>query len=106
RRQMLYPVLDPEGAMIGIVTRGMLESAAYRGENDQPLGQLSLDPYVTYPEETLRAAATDMAAHDVNKMPVVDREDPRRVLGIVTLTMLLEGRLKDLHEARRSERIL
>jgi hypothetical protein len=39
-------------------------------------------------------------------MPVVDREDGHKVLGIVSLPQLLEGRLRDQQEARERERVL
>jgi CBS domain-containing protein len=47
-----------------------------------------------------------MAAQAVDRMPVVDRSDDTRVVGLITLTMLLAGRLRDLQEARESERVL
>ncbi|WP_199257068.1 chloride channel protein [Tomitella fengzijianii] len=106
RRQMLYPVVDGQDNLVGVVTSGMLETAAYRGESDELLSELAVAPIVTHPEETLRSAAMSMTEHEVTKMPVVDRERPQRVLGIVTLPMLLAGRQKDLDEARTTERVL
>jgi CBS domain containing-hemolysin-like protein len=47
-----------------------------------------------------------MAANEVDRMPVVDRDDPNRIVGMISLTMLLAGRLKDLREERDSERVL
>jgi hypothetical protein len=61
---------------------------------------------VTHADETLRAVVSRMAGHEVDKMPVVDRDDPGRIVGIISLTMLLAGRVKDLQEARDSERVL
>jgi hypothetical protein len=39
-------------------------------------------------------------------MPVVARDGSGRIVGMISLTMLLAGRLKDLQEARDSERVL
>jgi len=39
-------------------------------------------------------------------MPVMDRHDPGRILGMISVPMLLAGRLRDLREARDSERVL
>ncbi|MGH2929810.1 MAG: CBS domain-containing protein, partial [Solirubrobacteraceae bacterium] len=64
------------------------------------------NPVVSYTNETLRAVATRMAGNEIDRMPVVDRDDPRRVVGLVSLTMLLAGRLKDLEEDRDTERVL
>ena len=61
---------------------------------------------MTHPDHTLRTVATQMAAQAVDRMPVVDRDDPTRVVGMITLTMLLAGRLRDLQEARDTARVL
>ena len=39
-------------------------------------------------------------------MPVVARDDPTRIIGMITLTLLLAGRLRDLQEARDTARVL
>jgi CBS domain-containing protein len=39
-------------------------------------------------------------------MPVLDRDDAGRVVGIVTLPQLLTGRSRDQQEARERERVL
>ena len=61
---------------------------------------------VTHPDEILRTVATAMAAHGIDRMPVVSRDDPRRIVGLVSLTMLLAGRLRTLQHARDAERVL
>jgi CIC family chloride channel protein len=107
RRQMLYPVMDAHDRMCGIVTRTMLETAVHDRAGGQQLGELAIrEPVVTHADETLRAVAQAMAANEVDKMPVVARDDPQRVVGIVSLTMLLAGRLRDLQEAREREQVL
>jgi CBS domain-containing protein len=104
---MLYPVMDRTGRMCGIVTRTMLETAVHDHAGGQPLAALAVPrPVVTHADETLRAVALAMAANEVDKLPVVDRDDPTRVIGIVSLTMLLAGRLRDLQEAREREQVL
>jgi CBS domain containing-hemolysin-like protein len=47
-----------------------------------------------------------MALHGIDTMPVVDREDDQKVIGIVSLPQLLQGRLRDQQEARERERVL
>jgi hypothetical protein len=37
---------------------------------------------------------------------VVSRDDPRELLGVVTLPQLLDARLRDLREERHAERVL
>ena len=107
RRQMMYPVVRDGRRLVAVVTRTQLETAVYTDAGVARVGDLGIhDPVVAYPNETLRAVATRMAGSEVDKMPVVARDEPDRVVGMVSLTMLLAGRLKDLQEARDSERVL
>jgi H+/Cl- antiporter ClcA/CBS domain-containing protein len=107
RRQLLYPVITDTDRLIGVVTRTMLETAVHDGKADVPLSDLCIrTPIVTHADQTLREVAVAMAANEVDKMPVVDRADTNRLIGLITLTQLLEGRLRDLQEARHPERVL
>lgn len=107
RRQMLYPVVDDAGHLMAVVTRTQLETAVHEGRGADLILDLGIgEPVVTHPDQTLRMVATEMARHGVDRMPVVDRRDPDRLVGIISLTMLLAGRLRDLQEARDSERVL
>ncbi|TWE11356.1 chloride channel protein [Rudaeicoccus suwonensis] len=107
RRQMLYPVVDQAGCMTGVVTRTQLESAANEKRDDVAVGELALtDVVVADPDEILRVVVARMAEHAVDRMPVVDRHDRRRIVGFITVTMLLAARVRDLEEASHSERVL
>ncbi|WP_090482540.1 chloride channel protein [Nakamurella panacisegetis] len=107
RRQLLYPVVGDTDRLIAVVTRSQLETAVHQDDHCLTVADLGLtDPVVTHPDQTLRAVATAMAEHAVDRMPVVDRDDPTRIVGLITLTMLLAGRLRDLQEARDTARVL
>ncbi|HEY8302459.1 MAG TPA: chloride channel protein [Jatrophihabitans sp.] len=107
RRQMLYPVVDRTGAMCGVVTRTQLETATHHGRGERPVADLAHpNPVVAHPDDTLRAVVSAMAAHAVDRMPVTARDDHDHVLGMVSITMLLAARVRDLREARESERVL
>jgi CBS domain containing-hemolysin-like protein len=47
-----------------------------------------------------------MAETGLTRMPVVDRDDPQKLLGMISLVDLLQARTRDLEEERRRERIL
>ncbi|HVY77656.1 MAG TPA: chloride channel protein [Solirubrobacterales bacterium] len=64
------------------------------------------DGPVAHADDTLRHVAYAMAERGVTAMPVVERGEGGSVIGNVTLEQLLQGRLKDLHEERHSERVL
>jgi H+/Cl- antiporter ClcA/CBS domain-containing protein len=105
-RQQLYPVVGDAG-LLGVVTRGDLFAARDAGAHDRPLGELMVaHPVTTHADQTLRHVAETMAVHEVTTMPVVDRDDPRLVVGVVSLPQLLTGRARDQQEARERERVL
>lgn len=105
RRQMLYPILAVDGTLDGVVTRSSLEALVHAGDTEAPLTDLVIPPIVAHPDDTLRAVAMTMAANDIDRMPVVERGRPDIVIGMVSLTMLLAGRVRDLAEARDAERV-
>ncbi|HET9499025.1 MAG TPA: chloride channel protein [Marmoricola sp.] len=106
-RQSLYPVVDAEGRIAGVVTRGDLLGAGPDGGPGDTLAELvHPDPVVTHGDQTLRHVAEVMAVNDVTTMPVVDRDDPGRAIGVVSLPQLLAGRQRDQQEARDRERLL
>jgi hypothetical protein len=47
-----------------------------------------------------------MAGCEIDRMPVVARDDDSTIVGFISLTMLLAARLRDLREARDAERVL
>ncbi len=106
-RQRLYPVLDSQLRLHGIVTRrDMLDAALGGAAQDALVRDIMVDPVVAYPDETLRVVANRMAEAQVSRLPVVDRNDPKRIRGVVTLVDLLAGRRKDLYEERHAERVI
>ncbi|HEX5401903.1 MAG TPA: chloride channel protein [Pseudonocardiaceae bacterium] len=61
---------------------------------------------IVFADDTLRMVANIFALHRIMAAPVVDRVDPRRVLGLVTLPQLLHARRRDLHEEHHREVVL
>jgi H+/Cl- antiporter ClcA/CBS domain-containing protein len=106
-RQRLYPVVDPGGRLRGVVTRRMLFKANARSDGSTPLAEVMREPAVTtHGDQTLRHVAALMAEEEVSRVPVVDRDDDGRVIGIVSLSQLLAARQRDQYEARERERVL
>jgi CBS domain-containing protein len=64
------------------------------------------NPIVAYPDEPLRVVAYRMANTGRTRFPVVTREAPNRLLGMVALTDLLRARERNLEEERTRERVL
>jgi CBS domain-containing protein len=105
--QRLYPVVGRDGTLRGVVTRRELFRASTLGDGTATVGDLMRDAVVvTHADQTLKNVAAAMAEAEVSRIPVVDRDDPTRVVGIVSLSQLLTGRARDQAEARERERVL
>jgi CIC family chloride channel protein len=95
-----FPILDADGRLAGIVTRGdvvrALEAAPEGGATVLEAG--SDDLVVAFPEETVHDALLRLLAHDVGRLPVVDRADPRKLVGYLSRASILEARLPRLAE--------
>lgn len=104
RRQRLYPVLDEAGRLLGVLPwSAVLEGSASGGRvREAMIAEMA----VAHPDEILRPVADRMAARAVGVLPVVAREDPSRLDGLITQFDLLRARQKLLIEERRAERLL
>ncbi|GHO97875.1 chloride channel protein [Reticulibacter mediterranei] len=104
--QRLYPVLDEQEHMVGVVTRRDLQHLAENSpDGDWQLGEvIRHDPITTYPDEPLRLVVYRMAETGYTRLPVVDVEG--NLVGIVSLNDLLKARSRNLDEERRRERVL
>jgi len=110
RGQRLYPVLDPLGRLAGVLTRGDLYSILEQNQSDPgPMlltDSLRTTPRCAYPDEPLRVVVYRMAETGFTRFPVVDRNDPSKLLGIVSLDDLLKARVANLEAETRRERVL
>ncbi len=107
--QMLYPVVDTSNRLVGVVTRRALQRLA---QDQWPAGQRSLadvvnpQPAVAHADEPLRVVVNRMAETGITRFPVVSREDPHKLAGMVSLYDLLHARTRALEEERHRERVL
>jgi CBS domain-containing protein len=104
RRQRLYPVLDAEGGLLGVVTRIEL----FRSNNDaefRPLSTMVREPVMAAQDEPLRAIVYRMAQTGLTRFPVVESLATRRFVGMVGLQELLTARTRALEAEERRERI-
>lgn len=86
-----FPVVDRDGHLVGLVTAGDIRRTGARGEGRLSLADLAARrPVATaYPDETLDAVVVRLSAEGIRRLPVVPREDPTRVVGIVTMRDVL-----------------
>jgi H+/Cl- antiporter ClcA len=109
REQRLFTVVDASGELVGVVTRWVLEEWAAQAAGDgatRPLSSIMQRPITAYGDEPLRVVVNRMAETGRTDMPVVDRCNPRLLVGHITLGDMLKARMRHLEEEQRRERVL
>jgi H+/Cl- antiporter ClcA len=104
RGQHLYPVIDADRRLSGVITRKDL--AAYSGERTLMSDVARGSPVVAVADEPLRTAVYRMAETGCTRMPVVDSYEERRIVGMVSSEDLLGAHSRNLAEERSRERVL
>ena len=105
RRQRLFPVMDDENRLLGVLPWSMVIRA--KADSGRLVRDTMINTSITaYPDEVLRSVADRMAAHGVSVIPVVNRDDAAHLEGLITQFDLLKAREKLLAEERHTQRIL
>jgi CIC family chloride channel protein len=89
-------VLDREGKLWGIVTISDFERSINSGT---PLSTTTVEKiatrseklWITYPDENLGDALNKMSRHGFGRLPVVSREDPQHLVGLVQRRDVIEA---------------
>ena len=90
-----FPIVDSAGRLVGVLTRRDF----IRSTPDTRLRALiKRPPSVVYPDMSLRDAADHMVRENVGRLPVVSREDPSRVVGMITRSDLLSAHAARLED--------
>jgi H+/Cl- antiporter ClcA/CBS domain-containing protein len=90
-----FPIVDAGERLFGVVTR---QDVMDRDPNTKLRDLLHRAPAVVFPDQSLRDAADHMVREKVGRLPVVERDDPRRVIGILTRSDLLSAHGRRLDE--------
>ena len=106
RRQSLYPVVDCDQRLIGVVTQqdlGKMSQACHKRRFSDVVRD---NPVVAYPDEPLRVVAYRMAETGLTRFPVIESQNSCKVVGMVSLVDLLKARSHALDAERLRERVL
>src|SRR5579859_6498320 len=99
-------IVDPDGKLSGIVTRGdvlrALDKDSSGAVSVQEAGRTKV--VVTYPDEMVSDAAAKMLRFEIGRLPVVDRADETRIVGYVGRAEILAARSRRLHDEHFRER--
>jgi CIC family chloride channel protein len=93
-------IVDEVGKLAGLITRGDVLRVLDRDPSGA-IGVLeagSRELIVTFPEETISEASDKMLDNDIGRLPVVERDDPRKLLGYLGRNGVMAARLRRLHE--------
>jgi len=106
RPQSLYPVVDTDKRLAGVVSRNQLRSLIEHHGTRRLVDFVKCDPEVAYPDEPLRVVVYRMAETGLTRFPVVERGGSKKLVGMVSLDDLLKARAHTLDAERRRERVL
>ncbi|HEX4134730.1 MAG TPA: chloride channel protein [Bryobacteraceae bacterium] len=105
RGQHLYPIVDDERRVSGVITRKKLRELTQSASLGASLGDLVRSPVVAHSDEPLRVIVFRMAETGLTRMPVLDSESGKLV-GMISLDDMLMARVRNLNEERHRERLL
>ena len=110
RVQHIYPVVDDNDRLKGVVTRRDLRASIQRERTrstNKTLASITrYDAVVACEDDPLRIIVERMAATGYTRMPVVERENPEHLVGSVSLNNLLNARVFYLDAETRREQVL
>ena len=108
--QRLFPVVDDRAQLTGVVTaddiKKYTEDEALQSTCLRLAEVVRAAPVVAFPGEPLTAVVNRMAETGLNAFVVVERDQPQKVLGLISLRDLLKARVRRLEEEHRRERVL
>lgn len=78
------PVIDAAGDLVGILTVQDIDRFQSNGESNLTVGEVcSHELLVTYADESIGTALRLMSQRDLGRLPVVSRQDSRRIEGML-----------------------
>lgn len=97
-RHHAFLIVDDAGRLSGVITQGDMARAL----RDDPSGRKTVreagsgSVIVAYPDELVRDAVVKLLRHDIGRLPVVDRDDPRRVVGYFGRSSVLTSLIREM----------
>ena len=102
KRHHGLPVTTAAGELAGILTIQDIDRAQGQGRGTARVGEVcTRDLLIAHPDESLGAALRRMSVRDVGRLPVVARDNPRRLVGVLRRVDLV--RAYDVALSRRAE---
>jgi chloride channel protein, CIC family len=97
-------IVDEEGNLAGIITRGDLVRALEKSPDGFTVLEAGTQNLiVAFADEILHDAVTRMVRHDIGRLPVVRRDNPRQILGYLGRASVMTARLRRHEEESHRE---
>jgi len=111
RGQRVYPVIDGDQRLLGVMTRydllNALDQQRDGGASNIQLSQvIAREPVVAFPDEPLRMVVNRMAATGLTRFPVVTPNGDSKLVGLIGLQDLLKARELSVADEHHRERVL
>ncbi|MCC6730566.1 MAG: chloride channel protein [Chthonomonadales bacterium] len=101
------PIVDGAGRLVGVITQSDILRALEEPDGDctTVLEAGTPDPVVAYPDELMRDAVKRMLRHQIGRLPVVSRENPRQLVGFLERRNVMAARQGWYEEEYVRERV-
>jgi CBS domain-containing protein len=97
-------IVDEDKNLAGIITRGdLVRALEHLPENATVLEAGTHNLIIAYPDEILHEAVARMVRNDIGRLPVVERKNPRKLLGYLGRASVMTARLRRLEEEHDRE---
>ncbi|HVV00039.1 MAG TPA: chloride channel protein [Verrucomicrobiae bacterium] len=103
RRQGVL-IVDEKNQLAGIITRGDVMRALPHNPKMPVLEAGQTDLVVAYPDEPLREVIATMLTRDIGRVPVVERGQPRKIVGYLGRADILAATMREQREEELRER--
>ncbi|WP_456329661.1 chloride channel protein [Archaeoglobus sp.] len=93
---MGFPVVLND-KLVGVVTFEDIERVPFENRDKTLVRDImTKDLIVTYPDETLEEALIKLVDKGIGRLPVVDREDERKLLGLITRSDIMKAHAREV----------
>jgi CIC family chloride channel protein len=79
-----FPIVDEDGSFCGVVTLEDIEHTPTRDDPNLTVEDIAMrSPLTAYPDQTIYEVLARFGGRDVGRIPVVDRQDNKKLLGVL-----------------------
>jgi len=97
-------IAGDDGQLAGIITRGDLVRALEKLPDGCTVVEAGTqDLIIAFPDEILHDAVTRMVRHDIGRLPIVRRDNPRMIVGYLGRASVMTARLRRHEEEHHRE---